>query len=25
MAKQGKLDPIIGCDEEIWRCIQIMS
>jgi len=21
MAKQGKLDHVIGCDEEIWRCI----
>jgi ATP-dependent Clp protease ATP-binding subunit ClpB len=25
MAKQGKLDPIKGRDEEIRRCIQIMS
>jgi hypothetical protein len=25
MAKQGKLDPVIGHDEEIRRCIQIMS
>jgi hypothetical protein len=25
MAKQGQLDPIIGLDEEIWRCIQILS
>jgi ATP-dependent Clp protease ATP-binding subunit ClpA len=25
MAKQGKLDPVIGRDEEIRRCIQILS
>jgi ATP-dependent Clp protease ATP-binding subunit ClpB len=25
MAKQGKLDPAIGRDEEIKRCIQILS
>jgi hypothetical protein len=25
MAKQGKLDPVIGRDEEIRRCIQIFS
>jgi ATP-dependent Clp protease ATP-binding subunit ClpA len=24
MAKQGKLDLVIGCDEEIRRCIQIL-
>jgi hypothetical protein len=24
MAKQGKLDPVIGRDEEIRRCIQIL-
>jgi hypothetical protein len=24
MAKQGKLDPVIGRDEEIQRCIQIL-
>jgi len=25
MAKQGKPDPVIGRDEEIRRCIQILS
>jgi hypothetical protein len=25
MAKQGKLDPIIGHDKEIQHCIQILS
>jgi hypothetical protein len=25
MAKQGKLDPVIGRDEEIRHCIQILS
>ncbi|KAH9303858.1 hypothetical protein KI387_008262, partial [Taxus chinensis] len=25
MAKQGKLDPVIGRDDEIRRCIQILS
>jgi hypothetical protein len=25
MAKQGKLDPTIGRDEEIWHYIQILS
>jgi ATP-dependent Clp protease ATP-binding subunit ClpB len=25
MAKEGKLDPVIGRDEEIRRCIQILS
>ncbi len=24
MEKQGKLDPVIGRDEEIQRCIQIL-
>jgi hypothetical protein len=24
MARQGKLDPVIGCDEEILRSIQIL-
>ena len=25
MARQGKLDPVIGRDDEIRRCIQILS
>jgi ATP-dependent Clp protease ATP-binding subunit ClpB len=25
MAKAGKLDPVIGRDDEIPRCIQILS
>jgi ATP-dependent Clp protease ATP-binding subunit ClpB len=25
MARRGKLDPVIGRDEEIWRVIQILS
>ncbi len=25
LAKEGKLDPVIGRDDEIRRCIQILS
>ena len=25
MAREGKLDPVIGRDDEIRRCIQILS